>query len=539
MIDFVVERSPLFISSSPFFWRFHSNHLISFLLIFTHNSYKKNLLSMSKKISSQQEKREEREKERVGKGAPLSFPEEAMLTSRECAAFLLLAHLSTAIFCSATRDGDFFASEKSFVGEEALPFDENDHAQTRALLWSQKAPDLNVLDTTKSTENTQTTSIADQLVKELDTVVDETSASQRAAGDIASATDDGNDNNNSKTSSNAIENAILDSEAFREKIKQNGRNDPGWTEEDRQLEQSLETKWINNPDEDISREWHNAYEEKYSAGIVDEKKEEVLEIEEEMEKNEELTFGELIATSATSGKKSSKSKKTRKEKALKTSDDVLNVVLVGNGKSVLKKNNGKTIDSADVVGRFNYFQTKGYEKKIGTRLDLWFLGELRQPGPRGSRGSRLSTGRMDMKMKPTLRYIVPVVYETPRKCSKMNCKPSNAKLKQRVATIGMVKKAYAKYGIRKMLEIMPIEVQHRLSTKYGYTTPWPSSGILAIIYCLEKYRNATVTITGYDFMGGNLGHYWEKVKKKGTVHSMKGEASFIAQLVKNGRVKVM
>ena len=258
-----------------------------------------------------------------------------MLTSRECAAFLLLlacillAHLSTAIFCSATRDGDFFASEKSFVDEEALPFDENDHAQTRALLWSQKAPDLNVLDTTKSTENTQTTSIADQLVKELDTVVDETSASQRAAGDIASANDDDNDDDdddNSKTSSNAIENAILDSEAFREKIKQNGRNDPGWTEEDRQLEQSLETKWINNPDEDISREWHNAYEEKYSAGIVDEKKEEVLEIEEEMEKNEELTFGELIATSATSGKKSSKSKKTRKEKALKTSDDVLNVV---------------------------------------------------------------------------------------------------------------------------------------------------------------------------------------------------------------------
>ena len=127
-----------------------------------------------------------------------------MLTSRECAAFLLLlacillAHLSTAIFCSATRDGDFFASEKSFVDEEALPFDENDHAQTRALLWSQKAPDLNVLDTTKSTENTQTTSIADQLVKELDTVVDETSASQRAAGDIASANDDDNDDDDDR-----------------------------------------------------------------------------------------------------------------------------------------------------------------------------------------------------------------------------------------------------------------------------------------------------------------------------------------------------
>ena len=409
--------------------------------------------------------------------------------------------------------------------------------QRRSVLWSHKAPNLNLLDdgssaSSSSSSSGKSSSIADQLVKELDTVVDGTL--QNAAEAFVA------NGNTEKISSNEIENAILDSESFREKLEQNGGNDPGWTDEDRQLEESLETKWVDNPEEDISPKWHDAYEEKYSAGIVDEKKEEVLEIEEEMEKSGgELTFGELMAKSATSGKKNSKSKKTRKEKSLKSSSDVLNVVLVGNGKSVLKKSNGKSIDSADVVGRFNYFETKGFEKKVGTRLDLWFLGELRQPGPQGSRGSRLSTGRMDMKVKPTLRYIVPVVYETPGKCSKESCKPSNAKLKQRLQTIRTVKKAYAKYGIRKMLEIMPIEVQHKLSTKYGYTAHWPSSGILAIVYCLEKYPKATVTITGYDFMGGNLGHYWEKVKKKGTVHSMKGEASFIAKLAKSGRVKVM
>ena len=412
--------------------------------------------------------------------------------------------------------------------------------QRRSVLWSHKAPNLNLLDdgssasssSSSSVSSGKSSSIADQLVKELDTVVDGTL--QNAAEAFVT------NGNTQKISSNEIENAILGSESFREKLEQNGGNDPGWTDEDRQLEESLETKWVDNPEEDISPKWHDAYEEKYSAGIVDEKKEEVLEIEEAMEKSGgELTFGELMAKSATSGKKNSKSKKTRKEKSLKSSSDVLNVVLVGNGKSVLKKSNGKSIDSADVVGRFNYFETKGFEKKVGTRLDLWFLGELRQPGPQGSRGSRLSTGRMDMKVKPTLRYIVPVVYETPGKCSKESCKPSNAKLKQRLQTIRTVKKAYAKYGIRKMLEIMPIEVQHKLSTKYGYTAHWPSSGILAIVYCLEKYPKATVTITGYDFMGGNLGHYWEKVKKKGTVHSMKGEASFIEKLAKSGRVKVM
>ena len=463
----------------------------------------------------------------------LCFSSSSWSPSRSSASVRYALAAATSSSSSSSSSSFDYSGVDDF--EEASPPVVSVDAPKRTLLWSHKAPDLNLLDATTSAErdlsssSSSSSSVADQLVKELDTVVDGTL--QRAAEELV----DGNQ----KISSNDIENAILDSEAFRAKLEQNGGNDPGWTDEDRQLEQSLETKWVDNPEEDISPKWHDAYEEKYSAGIVDDKKEEVLEIEEEMEKNGELTFGELMAKSAASGKKSSKSKKTRKEKALKSSSDVLNVVLVGNGKSVLKKNNGKTIDSADVVGRFNYFQTKGFEKKVGTRLDLWFLGELRQPGPQGSRGSRLSTGRMDMKMKPTLRYIVPVVYETPSKCSKLSCKPSNAKLKQRLGTIGTVKKAYAKYGIRKSLEIMPIEVQHKLSTKYGYTAHWPSSGILAIVYCLEKYPKATVTITGYDFMGGNLGHYWEKVKKKGTVHSMKGEASFIAKLVKSGRVKVI
>ena len=40
VIDFVVERSPLFISSSPFFF------LVLEISFKPHNSYKKNLLSM-------------------------------------------------------------------------------------------------------------------------------------------------------------------------------------------------------------------------------------------------------------------------------------------------------------------------------------------------------------------------------------------------------------------------------------------------------------------------------------------------------------
>lgn len=55
--------------------------------------------------------------------------------------------------------------------------------------------------------------------------------------------------------------------------------------------------------------------------------------------------------------------------------------------TVLGKGKGAQVDGHDLVVRFNYFRTAGFEKDVGRRTDLWFLGELKEPGPRGTRGS--------------------------------------------------------------------------------------------------------------------------------------------------------
>lgn len=47
-------------------------------------------------------------------------------------------------------------------------------------------------------------------------------------------------------------------------------------------------------------------------------------------------------------------------------------VLVGNGPSVLDREMGSLIDSYETVVRFNFFHTKGYEKYVGTKTDIWF-----------------------------------------------------------------------------------------------------------------------------------------------------------------------
>ena len=67
----------------------------------------------------------------------------------------------------------------------------------------------------------------------------------------------------------------------------------------------------------------------------------------------------------------------------------LTIALVGNGRGVIKHKDqraaqrsvrGDKIDKHDLVGRFNFFVTAGYEKSCGTRTDLWFLNQLKRRG---------------------------------------------------------------------------------------------------------------------------------------------------------------
>ena len=227
--------------------------------------------------------------------------------------------------------------------------------------------------------------------------------------------------------------------------------------------------------------------------------------------------------------------KLRPKKKLVTS-----IVLVGNGRSNLRKRLGAQVDAFDLVGRFNFLTLKKYEENVGTRTDLWFINELRQPGPKGHRGSRLATGNMDLSIKPK-KYIVPIVYPNGKGCSPKShkgCGPSRGAMSVRKKTAKIVQSAYGgKYKLTGRLEIMPLAIQRAISTKYHYYGTWPSTGILAIVYCLENYPGAVVSIMGYDFAHKALGHYWEKVKKKTTSHSMSAEGRFVARLVMEGKVK--
>ena len=52
-------------------------------------------------------------------------------------------------------------------------------------------------------------------------------------------------------------------------------------------------------------------------------------------------------------------------------DTTSRVIIIGNSPSILLHNYGKQIDSYDVVIRLNRCVTKGFEKFIGNKIDIW------------------------------------------------------------------------------------------------------------------------------------------------------------------------
>jgi len=223
------------------------------------------------------------------------------------------------------------------------------------------------------------------------------------------------------------------------------------------------------------------------------------------------------------------------------SDTSLRIVLVANGRTVLTSTKGAEVDQHDIVGRFNFFKTDGFEKNVGSKVDLWFIGELKEPGPRGSRGSLGPRGgTMNLKIRPK-KFVIPIVYPTPHSCFKKSsvqrCVPSKVEMKYRKSTQNLLRNIYGKYKLDDLVEFMPLAIEQLLQVKYKYLEKWPSSGILALIYCLESYPNAKISLLGYDFGGPGLGHYWEKILKTTTVHSMRNEGRFLNKLIDTGRVQ--
>lgn len=182
------------------------------------------------------------------------------------------------------------------------------------------------------------------------------------------------------------------------------------------------------------------------------------------------------------------------------------VILVGNGPSVLKNENGNKIDNYDVVVRFSWYHIEGYEKYVGTKTNIWF-----------------TTVACPIRLKKEYDLIYEHSWQWNKDKDKnyKNILKSSEKIKEGK-------------NLKKVERNILLEIQEYVDDKEYWTY---STGSIAIWILLKEYDK--LTLTGFDWWEENDKHHYGDNQKIGTIHKPDKEFIFIKKLINDKKVNFL
>ena len=186
------------------------------------------------------------------------------------------------------------------------------------------------------------------------------------------------------------------------------------------------------------------------------------------------------------------------------------IVVVGNSRKILEKENGEFIDSHDIVLRFNRGLPEGYEKHIGTKTDIWAINGRKKETQKilhlkfQDRKYTLWTFYKIGRLNPTLKYNT---YHIPLDFYFKTCQDLNP-------TVEIIKKD--------------------LFFKDNMKGKRPTSGCVALYYLIKNIQYKSITVTGFDFLQSFQFHSNDPIHLEKT-HSGAKEKEFLTPLLENSR----
>lgn len=157
------------------------------------------------------------------------------------------------------------------------------------------------------------------------------------------------------------------------------------------------------------------------------------------------------------------------------------IILVGNGSSLLERKMGTVIDSYKKIVRFNSFTTKGFEDHVGSKTNVWFTVN---------------------------RKHINKIYDFDEVLFHSWAKEENCLL-------------YADF-----LKFRSVDkISQETIKETGIHNP--STGLIAIFHFLKKHKE--VDLIGFDWWAREKHHYGDD-EKRGTLHEPKKELEIINKL---------
>jgi hypothetical protein len=178
-------------------------------------------------------------------------------------------------------------------------------------------------------------------------------------------------------------------------------------------------------------------------------------------------------------------------------------ILVGNGTSVLDRQNGGLIDQFGTVVRFNQFHLKPYTAHVGTKTDVWFM--VLPPVN--------ATWRAKLPLRQLFTH-------------------SWVATEDRDANFRDFTALNLPYPVAKVSHSLIPEMQREAGTDYH---PW-STGALAIWLMLKEFER--VTLTGFDWWEREFHHYFDKADR-GKLHQPQEEKRLIDRLCASDRLRFL
>jgi hypothetical protein len=191
------------------------------------------------------------------------------------------------------------------------------------------------------------------------------------------------------------------------------------------------------------------------------------------------------------------------------------MIIIGNGPSVLDKENGKLIDSFDKVARFNTFKNDSeYSKFVGTRTDYWFIN---------AKNIRTRSPEI-IKMMDNVKYEKIFVEQNPYD-------PKDKLLKY-----------FPELKDNRKVDFCDIDLFNEIQNKHFNPkgmNPHPSLGLQGINLLANKYPEYELYIIGFDSFNTNKIHYMDKkeVNDTNVKHNLKKEINFLEHLIKKNNIK--
>ena len=187
------------------------------------------------------------------------------------------------------------------------------------------------------------------------------------------------------------------------------------------------------------------------------------------------------------------------------------ILIIGNGRSVLDYSFGEQINKFSVVGRINNYSTKKFENFVGHKTDIWF------------NGANQNLKRQKVIPNEVVVFIPPGILRRKKE-----------KIHDRISRRLHIDKA--KYSL------IPLEVMETFEKISGVTRL--TTGTASILWAVENFEK--ISIHGFDFFIDSKSHYNENlinkwlidrgINKKGGKHNMIAEKQFIEKLIQEKQV---